>query len=210
MAKGSVGYDSEARGRSAILSVAKIQFAEQGYHGATLSKIAVSARVSKANIFHHFGSKEGLYLAVLRDYCERLSPLGGSRLLSAPTHAEQLRRFAQVHLGNMLSEQSAVQLFLRELLAKDSLRKDVLANRVLEDNFARLVKMIKKGQEAGEIRRNIDPAILAVALLGSDVFFFMARDVFRHFRDVVFADTPEEYSEALSDLLLRGCSVRRD
>lgn len=210
MAKSSIGYDSEAHGRLALLSVAKIQFAEQGYHGATLSRIATSAGVSKANIFHHFGSKEGLYLAVLRDYCEQLSPLGRSQSLSAPTHTEQLRQFAQLHLGNMLNEQSAVQLFLRELLAKDSLRKEVLANRVLEDSFARLVQMVRKGQEAGEIRRNIDPAVLAVVLLGSDVFFFMARDVFRHFRDVVFADAPEEYSEALSDLLLRGCAVRRN
>jgi TetR/AcrR family transcriptional regulator len=82
MAKGPTGHDLEAQGRSAILSAAKTQFAKQGYHGATLSKIAAYAGVSKADIFHHFGSKEGLYLAVLRDYCQRLSPLGGRRSLS--------------------------------------------------------------------------------------------------------------------------------
>ncbi len=198
----------ECQGRSAILAVAKIHFAEQGYHGATLSKIAACARVSKANIFHHFGSKEGLYLAVLRDYCEQLSPFQEGQALTAATHAEQLQRFAQKHLENMLNEQGAIQLFLRELLSKDSLRKEVLAHRVLEDNFARLVQMVRRGQEAGEIRRNIDPAILAVVLLGADVFFFMARDVFCHFRDVFFADAPGEYSAALSDLLLRGYSVK--
>jgi hypothetical protein len=32
----------------------------------------------------------------------------------------------------MLNEQGAAQFFLRQLLAKDSLRKEVLAHRVLE------------------------------------------------------------------------------
>lgn len=214
MTKGLTGRGPEAsapaQGREAILSVAKKQFAEYGYHGATLSKIATRAKVCKANIFHHFGSKEGLYLAVLKDYCEQLSPLRGSRPISAPTCREQLRQFAQVHLENMLNEQGAVQLFLRELLAKDSLRKEILAQGVLEDNFSRLVQMVREGQEAGEIRPDIDPAILAVILLGADVFFFMARDVFQHFRDVHFAEAPADYSEALSEILLKGCLAKQD
>lgn len=199
-----------AQGREAILSVAKKQFAEHGYQGATLSQIAARAEVSKANIFHHFGSKEGLYLAVLKDYCEQLSPLRGSRPISAPTCTEQLRQFARVHLENMLTEQGAVRLFLRELLAKDSLRKEMLAKGVIEDNFARLVQMVREGQEAGEIRPDLDPAILATVLLGADVFFFIGRDVFRHFRDVHFAEAPGAYSEALSEILLKGCLAERD
>jgi TetR/AcrR family transcriptional regulator len=202
--------EATAQGRQAILAVAKIQFAEQGYHGATLSKIAAQAEVSKANIFHHFGSKEGLYLAVLRDYCEQLSPLPEERSLSALSCVEQLQQFTRIHLENMLKEPGAVQLFLRELLAQDPLRKEILAKGVFEDNFARLVQVVREGQAAGEIHRHIDPALLAVILLGADVFFFMARDVLRHFRDVVFADIPGMYSEALSDILLRGCVVNRD
>ena len=199
-----------AQGREAILAVAKIQFAEQGYHGASLSKIAAQAEVSKANIFHHFSSKEGLYLAVLRDYCEQLSPLQGERFHAIPNYVDRLQLFARIHLEKMLKEPGAVQLFLRELLAQDPQRKEILAKGVFEDNFTRFVEMVREGQAAGEIRRHIDPALLAVILLGADVFFFMARDVFRHFRDVAFADTPGQYSEALSNILLRGCAVNPD
>lgn len=212
--KRSAGRDhatqTPGQGREAILSVAKIQFAEQGYHGTTLSKIATHAKVCKANIFHHFRSKEELYLAVLKDYCEQLNPLRGGRPISALTCREQLQQFAQIHLENMFNEPGAVQLFLRELLAKDSHRKEMLAKGVLEDNFARLVQMVREGQAAGEIRSTIDPAVLAVALLGADVFFFMARDIFRHFREVNFAEGVEDYSKALSEILLTGCLVKRD
>jgi hypothetical protein len=57
----------------------------------------------------------------------------------------------------MLNEREAVLLFLRKLLAGDSLRKEIFAKRVLEDNFSRLVQIVHKGQEIGEIRCDIDP-----------------------------------------------------
>lgn len=214
MAKGSADYDSEdsvpAHGKKAILAVAKVQFAERGYHGATLSMIAARAEVSKANIFHHFRSKEGLYLAVLKDYSKQLSPLRGSKLLSTLSYTEQLRQFVQIHLDNMLNEQDAVLLFLRELLTRGPLRKDVLAKRVFEDDFSQLVQMIHKGQEAGEFRCDIDPAILSVVLLGANAHFFMTKDVLQHFQDVNFAEAPENYSKTLSEILLKGCLVKRD
>jgi TetR/AcrR family transcriptional regulator len=47
-------------------------------------------------------------------------------------------------------------------------------------------------------------------LLGADIFFFMAEDIFRHFRDVHFAEVPEDYSEDLSEILLNEYSAKRD
>lgn len=51
--------------REAILTVAKEQFAEQGYAGATLRSIALRAGVDHALVKYHFGSKEGLFRAVM-------------------------------------------------------------------------------------------------------------------------------------------------
>ncbi|MEA1890213.1 MAG: helix-turn-helix domain-containing protein, partial [Pseudomonadota bacterium] len=53
-------------GEGAILDAAEILFAEKGFDAVSMRAIAEKADVSKANVFHHFGSKENLYLAVLR------------------------------------------------------------------------------------------------------------------------------------------------
>lgn len=50
--------------RAALLAAARKQFARVGFTQAELGKIAADARVTTGAIYHHFGSKKGLFLAV--------------------------------------------------------------------------------------------------------------------------------------------------
>jgi AcrR family transcriptional regulator len=56
--------DAEAT-RRRLLEAAAAEFAELGIAGARVDRIAVAARTNKAQIYHYFGSKEGLFEAVL-------------------------------------------------------------------------------------------------------------------------------------------------
>lgn len=51
--------------RSRIVDVAFGLFARRGIDGVSISEVALAAGVSKANVMHHFGSKNGLYAACL-------------------------------------------------------------------------------------------------------------------------------------------------
>ena len=48
-----------------IVAVASGLFARRGIDGVSIAEIALGAGVSKANVMHHFGSKDGLYAACL-------------------------------------------------------------------------------------------------------------------------------------------------
>ncbi|UJW82039.1 TetR/AcrR family transcriptional regulator [Hydrogenophaga sp. SL48] len=48
-----------------ILDVAQVEFAEKGLAGARIDEIAAATQTSKRMIYYYFGSKEGLYTAVL-------------------------------------------------------------------------------------------------------------------------------------------------
>ena len=65
--------------RSALIKAALAEFADKGFHAASTRLIAQSAQVNQALIGYHFGSKEGLYLAVFTHICEqvqrRIGPL---------------------------------------------------------------------------------------------------------------------------------------
>ncbi len=49
-----------------ILAAAAAEFAERGYAGARVDRIARRARVNKAMLYYHFASKQGLYRTLLR------------------------------------------------------------------------------------------------------------------------------------------------
>ncbi len=49
-----------------ILAIGALEFASRGYAGARVDRIARRARVNKAMLYYHFGSKQGLYRALLR------------------------------------------------------------------------------------------------------------------------------------------------
>src|SRR3954469_22446819 len=64
-------YDAELS-MSDILQVATAEFAEKGLAGARIDEIAAATRTSKRMIYYHYGSKEGLYLAVLEAAYSRI------------------------------------------------------------------------------------------------------------------------------------------
>ena len=53
--------------RAALFRAAALEFAERGYDAAGTDRIATRARVNKAMLYYHFGSKAELYAEVVRD-----------------------------------------------------------------------------------------------------------------------------------------------
>jgi len=187
-----------------ILAAAEALFGELGFDATSMNAIATRAGVSKANIFHHFNSKQALYQAVLDNACresrariERLEQAEGS-------FVDRLGHFAASHLQGILEHSNLAKLILRDLLENGAERGKDLAEQVFGPNFAKLVDIIRNGQSRGELRKDVDPAMVAVMLIAANVYFFEARDLLRHFPAVDFADDPQRYSTKMLSLLLGG------
>ena len=110
--------------RERLIAAATIDFAEQGYAGATLDGIAARAGVTKGGIYFHFAGKEELFFAVLdhwRDRRRRLLqvvlPGGGGAVASLRVLATELRgRFTARLREDDRQEQRWLRANLRELL----------------------------------------------------------------------------------------------
>jgi AcrR family transcriptional regulator len=57
----------EITGRARVLDAAAELFVRQGYVGTTLRQIAAATGIKAGSIYHHFESKEALFVAVLND-----------------------------------------------------------------------------------------------------------------------------------------------
>lgn len=207
---------SEPSSLSRILDAAEQLFSGQGFEAVSMNAVARSAGVSKATVFYHFASKRALYLAVLSRACASSGTLLQDMETSPGSLGEKMTRYARQHLASILEHQQFSRLILRELLENGPQHGQELAQQGFGENFARLVNVFRAAQRSGELRDDVDPAMVAVLIIAADVFFFEARDVLRHYPDVSFGDDPARYSGMLVDILLHGvcrssiASVARD
>lgn len=196
-----------------ILAAAEMLFAEHGFDAVSMNAIAVQAKVSKANVFHHFSSKNALHLAVIKNACRRSEALIEELGQDATPITERLAEFARTHLRHLIEREQVVRLITRELLKGGPRRAQELAQQAFGDNFAKFVDALRRSQANGELRADIDPAIIAVLIIGADLFFLQNQHVLRHFPDVDFAEAPDAFSAKLTELLLNGvlpCSPARE
>lgn len=194
----------------AILEAAELLFSDQGYDAVSMSTIAKHANTSKANIYHHFQNKHHLYLAVLDKAAVQSAELL-DRLDDEPgTLQSKLAVFASGQLSSILANENRSQLLLREALSSGTERGKDVAKHAVGESFARLVKMISKGQEQGEFRTGLDPALAAFLVVSSNVFFFQSRSIMPHLPDINFTDNADNFSAAMMDILFNGVLLTRD
>ena len=90
--------------RKAILSAAKELFLDVGFGAASMDAITQKAGVSKPTVYNHFGNKENLFGAIIKDRCHNLlSSLEESEVPSNDLELT-LRKTAEHFLGLIMSE----------------------------------------------------------------------------------------------------------
>jgi AcrR family transcriptional regulator len=80
--------------REILLAAAAEQFAKYGPRGTRVQDIVKAAGINERMIYHHFGSKDGLYAAVMRDQRQRAGeawwPILDKAATMDPYHGMQL------------------------------------------------------------------------------------------------------------------------
>lgn len=81
---------SPVQTRDTLLDTARDVFAERGYAGASTTEIVKRAGMSPSALYHHYGSKAGLYAAVLRDSIDRIIAGMDAAVADCPTFLDRL------------------------------------------------------------------------------------------------------------------------
>ncbi|MDZ5459817.1 TetR/AcrR family transcriptional regulator [Azohydromonas lata] len=111
--------------RAGLVETAGALFAERGYADTTGKAICERAGVNMAAVNYHFGSRDGLYLEVLREVHQRIVSLAFLRELarSGLPPEEKLRAFLRELMGHVLADAGnwPMRVWARELLAPSPL-----------------------------------------------------------------------------------------
>jgi len=179
-------------------------FAERGYAATTAKAICEQAGTSAAAINYHFGGRDGLYLAVLREVLQRLVSMAFLRELpqSGLDPEAQLRRFFAELVRHLLTEQSWVmRVWARELITPSPLHDQILSEQT-QPRFEALAAII--ASITG--RSQDDPALIRLVLstIGPCLMLLIAdRDRPTPIRPL-FSESPEVLADGLARFAIAG------
>jgi AcrR family transcriptional regulator len=189
-----------------ILAAAAVEFAERGFGGARVDRIARRARVNKAMLYYHFRSKQALYRTLLR----RNFTLAAERLQAIAagdgTPPEKLDRVVAGIAGLIREHESFPAIMLREVaeggahLDRDTLRALVSVPRAF-------FSIVAEGVACGAFRP-VHPVFAYFATLPPIIFFIAAERIrseiaSRHLLDLT-AVTPHQFVRQLQESLRRA------
>lgn len=194
----------QAAGELAILEAAEKLFAQQGYDGVSMRGIALEAGVSKANIYHHFESKESLYLAILKSSTDETAQLIEQLAGSEGRFEERLVEFAKSHLEHLFHRKNAAKVILHEAFSGDADSSRKLSEEVFGRIYHRMTEIMQAGQDAGVLRKDLDPALCVILLMGANAFYFQAQEILKHFPEAESLRQADQFSAGMSNVLLNG------
>jgi len=156
--------------KALIMDVALELFAEEGFHSASISKIASKAGISKGLMYNYFDSKEELIKEIIEDGLDRLFSMIDPNRDGIVTR-EEMRIFIEMMFEVMKDSPKYWTLYFSLMLQPSVLR---LVQDKVDKIYSTYIPMISKYFESLGHEDPITDAYIFGALLDGIGFSFVA------------------------------------
>jgi len=151
--------------RQAILSAAAELFAARGQAGTTIKQIGRRAGVNPALIYYYFADKAALYDAVLAELVGRFPVQLAEAALATDSPRDALAAVVHRQARVFAEEPLLPRLIVRELADHDGSRATPLLGEHARRLLASLTVLIRRGQDDGSFRTDVEPHHAAISCL---------------------------------------------
>lgn len=143
---------NQAAGRRCILDQAQKLFFAHGYHGVSIRDIVQACGLSNAALYYHFGSKQNLFVEVIREFvamvAQRVQEAGEGR----DSCRERLASMAEAFTQFSWESRSELQILLRDLTECDGEEIQQLIPEVTGQIPSLFATVLEEGIASGEVR----------------------------------------------------------
>ena len=167
------------RTQANILEVAEAEFGEKGLAGARIDEIAAATKTSKRMIYYYFGSKEGLYLAVLEEAYRRVRDVESELHLQDLEPEEALRRLVAFTFDHHLHHESYIRLVMSENINRGQYLAQ--SQRIQDLNvpaIAAIRNLYERGLKRGIFRKGLDAVDIHASISALSFFNVSNRHTF--------------------------------
>jgi AcrR family transcriptional regulator len=197
------------RTMAGIIAVATAEFAAKGLAGGRIDAIADATHTSKRMIYYYYGSKEGLYLAVLEDAYRRIRATEAELHLADLSPVEALKALVGFTFDHHHSNQDFIRLVMNENIERGAyLAQSKLIHELNVSAIQSIEELYKRGVKDKVFRKGLDPIDIHASI--SALTFFNVSN--RYTFDLIFkrngqtAKTLAARRESVVDMVLRFVS----
>lgn len=178
--------------RASILAVAKILFADGGYHGVSVDDIAKRLGVSPAVLYQHFDSKESLYEAVLSEIADRRESYVDAILMGDDDFASVLSRMTRIYADSVADDPDYLRMEMQAVLEGSA-----AAQRFFDSRWKSFTDYIEESMRELALRGGVNKTNPSVASL---LYQGMVREALyakcivrsRRYKDITLHDLLEQ------------------
>lgn len=176
--KGSAGgRRNPKRTRQRILDAGIGEFSTKGLKGARVDQIAARAGINKRMLYHYFGNKEDLFLAVLEAVYAEVRRDEEKLNLDAIDPVEGIRRLVLSNFETCRDKPYWISLLNSENLhGARHLKRSELIHAMQSPLIDSIADLLQRGAAAGQFRSDVDPVQLYISITALNYFYFSNND----------------------------------
>ncbi|MGZ8911376.1 MAG: TetR/AcrR family transcriptional regulator [Methylococcaceae bacterium] len=187
-----------------ILSQAIVLFAQKGYSGLSMRRLAQAVEMSVAAIYHHFPDKKNLYFEAVRFAFSDKAAIFTEVWRADCSAEEKLTLFVRLLIDVMLQDRGFCLLIQREIMEADPDRMQLLAQGVFKEQFCLLAAL------ATELRPDVDAYLTAISIISLAKHYVECQPLRKNFPGwKPEHETPAVIAAHITELLLNGLRTRR-
>lgn len=149
-----------------ILAAGRAEFAANGYEGARIERIVDEAAVNMRMLYHYYGNKQGLYLAVLESIYEEIREHEGELKLAHLKPLEAITALIDFTFSHFSENSEFVQITLNENLQRGAhIAKSKRIPEMSSSLIGQIRDLLKRGVADGTVRPRVDPLQLYISIV---------------------------------------------
>lgn len=157
--------------KDSILQAATIEFCRNGLGGARVEAIAQRAKANMRLLYHYFGDKDGLFLAVLEHVYSEIRAAEQQLHLDDLDPVEAMAQLVDFTFTFFQNHEDYVALINNENLQRGKhLRKSRTVSRLTLPLVASIESILRRGIADGVMRGGVDPIHLYVSITALSYF----------------------------------------
>lgn len=192
-------------GRAALLNAAQQLMAEKGLPRVTLREVAGRAGVQPGLVNYYFGSKDGLFRAVVSAVAEEMLQRVQAAASGEGSPEERVREFVHGMVEATTAAPYGPRLIVEQVLFGDTGVIEEFTESFGRANLAQMLALLNAGQESGDFRP-LDPKFTIPAMVGACIFFFLSSPIIRRLYDIEPVDTTvaRAFADSTAEMILYG------